>query len=62
MTAEVLFLDDFRPRVTESMHCLFCRTTHVLRHIVDPKQRYFSCPGCDEVASIPERQRERQGV
>lgn len=56
MSAQVLVLDDFRPRVTEPMHCLFCRTDHVLRHIVDPKRRYFECPACDEVASVPERQ------
>ena len=59
MSAEILVLDDYRPRVTESMLCLFCRTTHVLRHIVDTRQRYFACPACDEIASIPERQRER---
>lgn len=51
----VVKLDDFRPQVTELMHCLFCGMTHMLRHIVHGSQRYFSCPGCDEVASVPER-------
>lgn len=52
--AKIVNLDDYRPRVTETMHCLFCRTVHVQRHIVDRRKRYFACPGCDETASIPE--------
>ena len=54
MSAQVLDLDDYRPRVTEMMHCLFCRTIHVLRHVVSRQPRYFPCPGCDETASVPE--------
>jgi transposase-like protein len=54
MEARVLYLDDYRPRVTEKMHCLFCRTRHVQKHLIDKRQRYFPCPGCDETASVPE--------
>jgi hypothetical protein len=52
--AIVVNLDDYRPRVTETMHCLFCGVTHVLRHLVLNHQKYFKCPGCDETASVPE--------
>ena len=52
--SNVLILDDYRPRVTETMRCLFCGLSHVLRHFVDTRQRYFCCPGCDETASVPE--------
>ena len=52
--ATVVYLDDFRPRVTESMRCLFCGVTHVLHHLVVKPQQYFKCPGCDETASVPE--------
>ncbi len=52
--AKVLYLDDFRPTVTETMRCLFCGLTHVLRHLVQGRSRYFECPGCDETASVPE--------
>ena len=52
-TRKVVFLDDFRPRVTEQMRCLFCGLTHVLRHLVNRRQSYFECPGCDETASVP---------
>lgn len=50
---KVVMLDEFRPRITEQMQCLFCGLTHVLRHLVVPRQRYFECPGCDEIASVP---------
>lgn len=50
----ILNLDDFRPRVTEQMRCLFCGLTHMLRHLTDRRQHYFECPGCDETASVPE--------
>jgi len=50
----VLVLDDFRPRVTEQMQCLFCGLAHVSRHPASRRARYFECPGCDEVASVPE--------
>jgi len=53
-TAKIVKLDDYRPRVTEQMRCLFCGLTHVLRHDVKTGQRYFECPGCDETASVPE--------
>lgn len=53
--AKVLYLDDFRPSVTESMRCLFCGLVHVLRHVTGTQARYFPCPGCDETASVPER-------
>jgi transposase-like protein len=52
--AKVVVLDDFRPRVTERMQCLFCGLTHVLRHLANRRQPYFECPGCDETASVPE--------
>jgi transposase len=52
--AIVVQLDDYRPRVTESMRCLCCGLTHVLRHLQDRRQQYFACPGCDETASVPE--------
>lgn len=52
--AKIFYLDDYRPRVTETMHCLFCRTSHVQRHVVDRSRQYFPCPGCDETASVPE--------
>jgi hypothetical protein len=52
--SNVLVLDDYRPRVTETMRCLFCGASHDLRHLVDSRQRYFCCPGCDETASVPE--------
>jgi hypothetical protein len=52
--AKILNLDDFRPRVTEQMRCLFCGLTHVLRHLVNRRPGYFECPGCDETASVPE--------
>ena len=58
--SNVVNLDDFRPQITESMHCLFCGMTHVLRHIVHNSRRYFSCPGCDEIASVPERMLTRR--
>jgi transposase-like protein len=51
---KILVLDDFRPRITERMHCLFCGVTHVLRHLVHRRESYFECPGCDETASVPE--------
>jgi hypothetical protein len=53
-TAKIVHLDDYRPRVTERMHCLFCGLVHVLRHDARTRQRYFECPGCDETASVPE--------
>jgi hypothetical protein len=52
--AKVLHLDDFRPRITEQMRCLFCGVTHVLRHLAQRRTPYFECPGCDETASVPE--------
>ncbi|MEJ0100635.1 MAG: hypothetical protein WDO12_13305 [Pseudomonadota bacterium] len=52
--SNLLFLDDFRPVVTESMRCLFCGTVHVSRHVTGTKAHYFPCPGCDETASVPE--------
>jgi hypothetical protein len=52
--SNIVNLDDYRPRVTETMHCLFCRTVHAQHHIVDSRRTYFPCPGCDETASIPE--------
>ncbi len=52
--AKVLYLDDFRPRVTETMRCLFCGMVHVLRHVTGTRTHYFPCPGCDETASVPE--------
>ena len=51
---KIVTLDDFRPRITEQMLCLFCGLTHVLRHLVHRRQPYFECPGCDETASVPE--------
>ena len=51
---KILVLDDYRPRVTEQMHCLFCGLTHVSQHLANRGPRYFECPGCDEVASVPE--------
>jgi hypothetical protein len=51
---KVLFIDDFRPRITETMRCLFCGMVHVLRHVTGTRNSYFPCPGCDETASIPE--------
>lgn len=51
---KILYLDDFRPRISEQMRCLFCGLTHVLKHLVDRKRHYFECPGCDETASVPE--------
>jgi hypothetical protein len=52
--SKIVNLDDYRPRVTETMHCLFCRTVHAQHHVVDRRRTYFPCPGCDETASIPE--------
>ncbi|MET0292148.1 MAG: hypothetical protein ABW136_07245 [Steroidobacteraceae bacterium] len=52
--AKIFVLDDFRPKVTEQMRCLFCGVTHVLRHLVNRHPSYFECPGCDEKASVPE--------
>jgi hypothetical protein len=52
--AKVLYLDDFRPKVTDSMRCLFCGTVHILRHVVTRQTQYFPCPGCDETTSVPE--------
>jgi len=55
IVAKILYLDDFRPRVTETMRCLFCGMVHVLCHIVTgTRPRYYPCPGCDETASVPE--------
>lgn len=51
---KIVQLDDYRPRVTEQMRCLFCGQQHRLRHVVDKSRRYFECPGCDETASVPE--------
>lgn len=53
MTAQLINLDDHRPRITEDMLCLFCRTEHTLRHIVDDRVNYWPCPNCDERASLP---------
>ncbi len=50
----ILFIDDFRPRTTETMRCLFCGMVHVLRHVTGTRNSYFPCPGCDETASVPE--------
>jgi hypothetical protein len=52
--AKLLYLDDFRPCITESMRCLFCGLVHVLRHVTGSRARYHPCPGCDEIASVPE--------
>jgi ferredoxin-like protein FixX len=52
---QVLNLDDFRPIVTDTMHCLFCGTVHVLKHAAGKRTRYYPCPGCDEVTCVPER-------
>jgi hypothetical protein len=52
---QVLNLDDFRPTTTDTMYCLFCGTVHVLKHVVGTGTRYFPCPGCDEVTSVPEK-------
>ena len=52
--AQILYLDDFRPEVTETMRCLFCGMVHVQRHIAGTRRQYFPCPGCDETASVPE--------
>lgn len=57
---QVLYLDDFRPTVTDRMHCLFCGTVHILRHVTGTKTRYYPCPGCDETTSVPENSRERR--
>lgn len=51
---QVLVLDEFRPKVTETMRCLFCGEEHILRHVTGTRTRYFPCPGCDEIASVPE--------
>lgn len=56
----VVHLDDYRPRITETMRCLFCGLAHVLRHRVDRPEQYFTCPGCDETASVPERSLNRR--
>jgi hypothetical protein len=53
--AQVLHLDDFRPTVTDTMHCLFCGTIHQLKHVAGTKTRYYPCPGCDEITSVPEK-------
>jgi hypothetical protein len=55
VTARLINLDDHRRHVTEQMVCLFCRTEHTLRHIVDDRVKYWPCGenGCDEVASLP---------
>lgn len=50
---KLLYLDDFRPVITETMRCLFCGMVHVLRHVKGTRTRYFPCPGCDETASVP---------
>jgi hypothetical protein len=52
--AIVVWLDDFRPRVTEYMLCLFCGHTHLLKHVQERRPTYYPCPGCDETASVPE--------
>ncbi len=55
MTAQVLNLDDHRPRVPEFLVCLFCRREGAARVI--PDQPYYPCPdartGCEEVAAVP---------
>jgi hypothetical protein len=51
---QVLFLDDFRPTVKDSMRCLFCGTVHILQHVTGKRIDYFPCPGCDETSSVPE--------
>jgi transcription elongation factor Elf1 len=53
-SSNVINLDDRRPKVHEHMECLFCGTRHVMVHAVSHHLRYFPCPGCDEVASVPE--------
>jgi hypothetical protein len=57
---QVLNLDDYRPVITEAMRCLFCGTTHTLRHVVGTRTQYFSCPKCDEASSVPEWSLERR--
>jgi hypothetical protein len=52
--ANVLQLDAFRPRLTETLCCLFCG--HVERRNVIAGQRYYDCRKCDETASIPDWQ------
>jgi hypothetical protein len=51
---QLLYLDDFRPTVADSMRCLFCGTVHILRHVKNSRSSYFPCPGCDETSSVPE--------
>lgn len=54
MTGKLINLDDHRPKVYETMRCLFCNLVHTALHPQSGPRTYFPCPGCDEVASVPE--------
>ncbi len=50
---KILFIDDFRPRITETMRCLFCGDgARFAAHVTGTRNHYFPCPGCDETASV----------